>query len=38
MRPARIIAASLLAAAVAATGSYIALSTATDPSATAQPP
>jgi hypothetical protein len=38
MRPARIIAASLLAAAVAATGSYIALSTATHPSATAQPP
>jgi Protein of unknown function (DUF4232) len=38
MRPARIIAAILLAAAVAATGSYLALSTATHPSATAQPP
>jgi hypothetical protein len=38
MRPARIIAAVLLAAAVAATGSYLALSTATHPSAAPQPP
>jgi hypothetical protein len=38
MRPARIIAAILLAAAVAATGSYIALSTAPHPVAASQPP
>jgi Protein of unknown function (DUF4232) len=38
MRPARIIAAVALAAAVAATGSYLAVSTATHPSVAAQPP
>ena len=38
MRPARIIAAVALATAVAATGSYLAVSTATHPSAAAQPP
>jgi hypothetical protein len=38
MRPARIIAAVVLAAAVAATGSYFAVSTASHPSAVAQPP
>jgi hypothetical protein len=38
MRPARIIAAVIFAAAVAATGSYLALSTATHPSAAPQPP
>jgi hypothetical protein len=37
MRPARIIAAVFITAAVAATGSYLALSTATHPSATPQP-
>jgi Protein of unknown function (DUF4232) len=37
MRPARIIAAVVAAAAVAATGSYLALSTASHPSATAAP-
>src|SRR6266545_4226724 len=38
MRPARIITAVIFAAAVAATGSYLALSTATHPSAAPQPP
>jgi hypothetical protein len=38
MRPARIIAAVALATAVAATGSYLAVSTATHPSAASQPP
>lgn len=38
MRPARIIAPVVFAVAVAATGSYIAVSTATHPSATPQPP
>ncbi len=38
MRPARIIAAVVLAAAVAATGSYLAISTASHPSAAVQPP
>jgi Domain of unknown function (DUF4232) len=38
MRPARIIAAVIFAAAVAATGSYLAFSTATHPSAAPQPP
>ena len=38
MRPARIIAAVFVAAAVAATGSYMALSTASHPSAAPQPP
>jgi len=38
MRPARIIAAVALATAVAATGSYLAISTATRPSAASQPP
>jgi hypothetical protein len=38
MRPARIIAAVALAAAVAATGSYLAISTTTHSSAAAQPP
>jgi hypothetical protein len=38
MRPARIIAAVALAAAVAATGAYVAVSTATHPSAAAQQP
>jgi Domain of unknown function (DUF4232) len=38
MRPARIIAAVIFAAAVAATGSYLALSTAAHPSAAPQPP
>jgi Protein of unknown function (DUF4232) len=38
MRPTRIIAAVALAAAVAATGSYLAVSTATHPSAASQPP
>jgi Protein of unknown function (DUF4232) len=37
MRPARIIAAVVVSAAVAATGSYLALSTASHPSATASP-
>ena len=38
MRPARIIAAVALSTAVAATGSYLAVSTATHPSAASQPP
>jgi hypothetical protein len=38
MRPARIIAAVALATAVAATGSYLAVSTSTHPSAPSQPP
>jgi hypothetical protein len=38
MRPARIIAAVALATAVAATGSYLAISTTTHPSAASQPP
>jgi uncharacterized protein DUF4232 len=38
MRPARIIAAVVLAAAVAATGSYLVVATASHPSAAAQPP
>jgi hypothetical protein len=38
MRPAKIIAAVALATAVAATGSYLAVSTATHPSAASQPP
>jgi hypothetical protein len=38
MRPARIITAVIFAAAVAATGSYLAFSTATHPSAAPQPP
>jgi hypothetical protein len=38
MRPARIIAAVALATAVAATGSYLAVSTATHPSAASPPP
>jgi Protein of unknown function (DUF4232) len=38
MRPTRIIAAVALAAAVAATGSYLAVSTTTHPSAASQPP
>jgi hypothetical protein len=38
MRPVRIIAAIVLATAVAATGSYLAVSTATHPSAASQPP
>jgi Protein of unknown function (DUF4232) len=38
MRPARIVGAVVLAAAVAATGSYLAVSTASHPSAAAQPP
>jgi hypothetical protein len=38
MRPARIIAAIVLVAAVAATGSYLAISTAARPSAASQPP
>ena len=38
MRPTRIIAAIALAAAVAATGSYLAVSTATHPPAASQPP
>ena len=38
MRPSRIIAAVALAAAVAATGSYLAVATATRPSSASQPP
>ena len=38
MRPSRIIAAVTLAAAVAATGSYLAVATATRPSSASQPP
>jgi len=38
MRPARIIAAVFITAAVAATGSYLAVSTSTHPSAPSQPP